>query len=42
MGLVLGRLFRRPGPVRLQGSMTAEMLDHRFLRRGSPSWLLND
>ncbi len=35
MGLVLGRLFRRPVLFDFQGSMTAEMLDHRFLRRDS-------
>jgi glycosyltransferase involved in cell wall biosynthesis len=36
MGLVLGRLFHRPVVFDFQGSMTAEMLDHHFLRRESP------
>ena len=33
IGLVLGRLFGRPVVFDFQGSMTAEMLDHHFLRR---------
>ena len=33
MGLVLGRLFRMPTVFDFQGSMTAEMLDHGFLRK---------
>lgn len=35
MALVLGRLFHRPVLFDFQGSMTAEMLDHHFLRPGS-------
>jgi glycosyltransferase involved in cell wall biosynthesis len=35
IGLVLGRLFRVPLVFDFQGSMTAEMVDHRFLRRNS-------
>lgn len=34
MGLVLGRLFGVPTVFDFQGSMTGEMLDHGFLRRG--------
>jgi len=33
IGLVLGRLFGRPVIFDFQGSMTGEMLDHRFLKR---------
>jgi glycosyltransferase involved in cell wall biosynthesis len=32
IGLVLGRLFRVPVVFDFQGSMTAEMVDHRFLK----------
>jgi glycosyltransferase involved in cell wall biosynthesis len=35
IGLVLGRLFRAPVVFDFQGSMTAEMVDHRFLKPGS-------
>lgn len=35
MAVVLGRLFHRPVLFDFQGSMTAEMLDHHFLRRDS-------
>jgi glycosyltransferase involved in cell wall biosynthesis len=35
IGLVLGRLFRVPMIFDFQGSMTAEMVDHRFLRQKS-------
>jgi len=35
IGLVLGRLFRVPVVFDFQGSMTAEMVDHRFLKPGS-------
>lgn len=34
MGLVLGRFFRVPTVFDFQGSMTAEMVDHGFLRTG--------
>jgi glycosyltransferase involved in cell wall biosynthesis len=36
IGLVLGRLFRLPVVFDFQGSLTAEMMDHRFLRENSP------
>jgi glycosyltransferase involved in cell wall biosynthesis len=35
IGLLLGRLFRLPVVFDFQGSMTAEMVDHRFLKPGS-------
>jgi glycosyltransferase involved in cell wall biosynthesis len=35
IGLILGRLFRLPVVFDFQGSMTAEMVDHRFLKPGS-------
>jgi glycosyltransferase involved in cell wall biosynthesis len=35
MGLVLGRLFNLPTVFDFQGSLTEEMIDHRFLRRDS-------
>ncbi len=36
MALVVGRLLRRPMVFDFQGSLTGEMMDHRFLRRESP------
>lgn len=33
IGLVMGRLFRVPVVFDFQGSLTGEMLDHRFLKR---------
>ncbi len=36
IGLVLGRLFRKPVLFDFQGSLTEEMIDHHFLERGSP------
>ncbi|MHB1316997.1 MAG: glycosyltransferase family 4 protein [Anaerolineae bacterium] len=35
IGLVLSRMFGCPLVCDLQGSLTAEMIDHRFVRRGS-------
>ena len=35
IGLVLGRLFRIPVVFDFQGSLTEEMIDHKFLRRES-------
>ncbi|MEX1020964.1 MAG: glycosyltransferase family 4 protein [Litorilinea sp.] len=35
IGLVLGRLFRIPVAFDFQGSLTEEMIDHRFLQRDS-------
>lgn len=35
IGLVLGRLFRVPVVFDFQGSLTEEMIDHKFLRRDS-------
>lgn len=35
LGLVLGRFFRLPLVFDFQGSLTEEMIDHRFLQRGS-------
>lgn len=35
IGLVLGRLFRRKVVFDFQGSLTEEMIDHRFLQRTS-------
>lgn len=35
IGLLLGRLFRTPMVFDFQGSLTEEMIDHRFLARGS-------
>jgi glycosyltransferase involved in cell wall biosynthesis len=35
LGSVVGRLFGRPVVFDFQGSMTSEMIDHRFLRRES-------
>jgi glycosyltransferase involved in cell wall biosynthesis len=35
IGLVLGRLFRRPVVFDFQGSLTGEMIDHHFLEQGS-------
>jgi glycosyltransferase involved in cell wall biosynthesis len=35
IGHLLGRLFRLPVVFDFQGSLTEEMIDHRFLRRGS-------
>jgi glycosyltransferase involved in cell wall biosynthesis len=35
IGLILGRLFRLPVVFDFQGSMTSEMVDHRFLKAGS-------
>jgi glycosyltransferase involved in cell wall biosynthesis len=40
IGLALGRLFGRPVLFDFQGSMTAEMLDHHFLRKESPAYRL--
>lgn len=36
LALVLGRLFRIPVVFDFQGSLTEEMIDHKFLRRESP------
>ncbi len=36
IALVLGRLFRLPVVFDFQGSLTEEMIDHKFLRRQSP------
>jgi glycosyltransferase involved in cell wall biosynthesis len=36
IGGILARLLRRPLLFDYQGSLTAEMIDHGFLRRGSP------
>jgi glycosyltransferase involved in cell wall biosynthesis len=36
IGLILGRLFGLPVLFDFQGSMTAEMVDHHFLRPSSP------
>ncbi len=38
IGLVLGRLFRVPAVFDFQGSLTGEMVDHHFLRPGSPAY----
>jgi len=37
IGLVLSRLYSRPLVCDLQGSLTGEMVDHHFLRRGGPA-----
>jgi len=36
IGTVLSRLWRLPLVFDFQGSMTSEMLDHKFLKQGSP------
>jgi glycosyltransferase involved in cell wall biosynthesis len=36
IGIALGSLFHKPVLFDFQGSMTEEMIDHRFLRRESP------
>lgn len=38
IGQVLGRLFGLPVLFDFQGSLTEEMIDHRFLRRESPAY----
>jgi glycosyltransferase involved in cell wall biosynthesis len=38
IGLVLGRLFGIPVVFDFQGSLTEEMIDHKFLRRNSPCY----
>jgi glycosyltransferase involved in cell wall biosynthesis len=38
IGTLLGRLFRVPLVFDFQGSLTSEMVDHRFISAGSP-WL---
>ncbi len=40
IGLVLGRLFGLPVVFDFQGSLTGEMVDHRFLRPDSPLYPL--
>ncbi|MFC2029618.1 glycosyltransferase family 4 protein [Chloroflexota bacterium] len=40
IGLVVGRLLDLPMVFDFQGSLTAEMLDHKFLRRESPFYRL--
>lgn len=40
IGLVLSKLYRRPLVCDLQGSLTAEMVDHRFVRQGSLGYRL--
>jgi glycosyltransferase involved in cell wall biosynthesis len=41
IGLILGGMFRLPVVFDFQGSLTEEMIDHRFLRRGGRfhSWI---
>jgi glycosyltransferase involved in cell wall biosynthesis len=36
IGLIIGKLLRIPVVFDFQGSLTSEMLDHKFLRRDSP------
>ncbi len=38
IGGVIGRLLRRPVVFDFQGSLTAEMVDHGFIRRGSVAY----
>jgi len=40
LGLFLKKFLRIPLLFDCQGSLTAEMLDHRFIRRGSPVYLM--
>jgi glycosyltransferase involved in cell wall biosynthesis len=40
IGILLGKLWRKPVVFDLQGSMTEEMIDHHFLRRDSPTYRL--
>jgi glycosyltransferase involved in cell wall biosynthesis len=40
IGLVVGRLLRIPMVFDFQGSLTGEMIDHKFLRRDSPFYRL--
>ncbi len=38
IGSALGHLLRRPVVFDFQGSLTAEMVDHHFIRQGSLAW----